>query len=54
MTKQNLIEVYEKKIDYYKERKDDLERRQTRLEDDLKDKTKSYDECLIEFRMLQK
>lgn len=52
LTKSNLIEVYEKKIEYYKERKDDLERRVSRLEDDLKDKSKSYDEVLVEYRML--
>lgn len=49
-----MSEIYEKKIEYLKERKDDLERRLLRAEDDLRDKAKSYDEVLYELRQLQK
>ena len=54
LSKQNLIDIYEKRLDYMKERKDENERRVVKLEQDLKDKTKSYEEVLFEFRSLQK
>lgn len=54
MSKENLIEVYEKKNEYLKERKDEGERRILKLEQDLKDKSKSYEELLFEFRSLQR
>jgi prefoldin subunit 5 len=44
------VEVYEKKIEYLSERKDEGERRIMKLEQDLRDKTKSYEEILVEFR----
>lgn len=37
-----------------RERKDENERRILKLENDLRDKTKSYEEILVEFRQLQK
>jgi hypothetical protein len=40
LSKQNLVDIYEKKIDYLRERKDESERRVVKLEQDLKDKTK--------------
>ena len=54
MSKANLIDVYEKKIDYLRERKDEGERRIMKLEQDFRDKAKSYEELLIEFRQLQR
>jgi progesterone-induced-blocking factor 1 len=54
LSKENLIEVYEKKNEYLKERKDEAERRILKLEQDLKDKSKSYEEILFEFRSLQR
>jgi hypothetical protein len=50
LSKQNLVDIYEKKIDYLRERKDESERRVVKLEQDLKDKTKSYEEIMVEFR----
>jgi len=46
--------LYERKVDYLRERKDENERRIMKLENDLRDKTKSYEEILVEFRSLQK
>jgi len=37
-----------------RERKDESERRVLKLEQDLKDKSKSYEEILVEFRQLQR
>lgn len=51
-TKQNLIEIYEKRIEYLKELKDSFERRVLKLEQDMSDKTKSYEELLVEYRQL--
>jgi 3-dehydroquinate dehydratase len=50
LAKSNLTDIYEKRLDYLKERKDEAERRVLKLEQDLKDKNKSYEEILIEFR----
>ena len=50
LSKGNLIEVYEKKVEYLNERKDESERRLMKVEQDLKDKNKSYEEILFEFR----
>ena len=52
--KQNLTDLYERKVDYLTERKDEQERRITKLEADLRDKSKSYEELIFEFRSLQK
>lgn len=52
--KQNLTDLYERKVDYLTERKDEQERRIHKLETDLRDKSKSYEELIFEFRNLQK
>jgi hypothetical protein len=52
--KQNLTDLYEKKLGYLTERKDEQERRINKLESDLRDKSKSYEELIFEFRTLQK
>jgi len=54
LAKNNLVEVYEKKVEYLHERKDDGERRVAKLEQDLKDKSKSHEELLFEYRQLQR
>ena len=54
LAKQNLTDLYERKVDYLTERKDEQERRIGKLESDLRDKSKSYEELLFEFRNLQK
>ena len=52
--KQNLVDLYERKVDYLTERKDEQERRITKLESDLRDKSKVYEDLIFEFRQLQK
>ena len=52
--KQNLTDLYERKVEYLTERKDEQERRISKLETDLRDKSKSYEELIFEFRQLQK
>lgn len=52
--KQNLTDLYERKNDYLTERKNEQERRIVKLEADLRDKSKSYEELIFEFRSLQK
>jgi progesterone-induced-blocking factor 1 len=54
LMKQNLTDLYERKVDYLTERKDEQERRIHKLETDLRDKSKSYEELIFEFRNLQK
>ena len=54
IAKNSLIEVYEKKVEYQRESRDELERRVTKLEQDLQSKSKSYEELLFEFRSLQR
>ncbi len=54
LTKSNLVDIYERRIDDLHDRKDDLERRNHKLETDLKEKTKSYEDLIFEFRQLQK
>jgi len=49
-----LVDIYERKNDYLRERKDEAERRLLKVEQDLKDKSKSYEEILFEFRQLQR
>jgi progesterone-induced-blocking factor 1 len=41
-------------VDDLRDRKDDLERRNHKLESDLREKTKSYEDLIFEFRQLQK
>lgn len=52
--KQNLTDLYERKVEYLTERKNEQERRILKLEADLRDKSKSYEELIFEFRSLQK
>lgn len=54
LAKQNLTDIYERKVEYLTERKDEQERRIHKLESDYRDKSKSYEELLFEFRSLQK
>lgn len=53
MHKVNLSEVYEKKIEYLREAKDESDMRLAKAERDLMEKTKSYDEILVEYRKIQ-
>jgi predicted nucleic acid-binding Zn-ribbon protein len=48
--KQNLTDIYEKRIEYMRELKESMERRVIKLEQDLTDKTRSYEELLVEYR----
>ena len=52
--KQNLVDVYERKVEYLTERKDEQERRISKLESDLREKSKNYDNLIFEFRSFQK
>ena len=47
-------DVYEKKIEFLRERKDDLEMRLGRAEDELRDSKKSAEEYSFEMRMHKK
>lgn len=51
--RENLSEVFERKIEYLKEAKDESDMRLAKAERDLLEKTVAYDEILIEFRKLQ-
>lgn len=54
MAKESLIDVYDRKVDYLRERKDEQERQIDKLRSDLREKTKAYEEVLFEYRNLQK
>jgi progesterone-induced-blocking factor 1 len=54
LAKSTLVDIYERRVDDLRDRKDDLERRNHKLEADLRDKTKSYEDLIFEFRQLQK
>ena len=54
MMKQNLIEVYEAKNNHLTERRDELEMRNNKVEKQLQDRQKAYEELLGEFRKFQK
>ena len=54
MVKNNLVDVYETKTDHLTQRRDELEMRNTKLEKQLADRSKGYEELLFEFRQLQK
>ena len=45
-----MVDVYERKVDYLQERKEEQERRINKLENDLREKSKNYEEVLFEFR----
>ena len=49
-SKQNLTDLYERKVEYLTERKDEQERRIHKLEQDYREKSKSYEELIFEFR----
>lgn len=53
MHRENLSDVYEKKIEYLKETKEESEMKLAKAERDLLEKTTAYDEILVEFRKLQ-
>lgn len=48
--KQHLTDLYERRLDHQKEQKEYFETRCLRLEQDLSDKSKTYEEILIEHR----
>ncbi len=52
MSKSNLTEIYEKRLEHLRERKEDFERRTLKLEQDFHDKSRSYEELLVELRQL--
>mmetsp|Transcript_9260 Transcript_9260/g.15569 ORF Transcript_9260/g.15569 Transcript_9260/m.15569 type:complete len:132 (+) Transcript_9260:1362-1757(+) len=52
LVKQNLIDVYETKTQHLGERRDELEMRLNKLEKQLSDKNRSYEELLFEYRSL--
>lgn len=54
MHKENLSEVYEKKIEYLREAKEEAEIRLAKAERDLLEKTTSYDEILVEYRKIER
>ena len=54
LAKQNITDVYERKVEYLSDRKDEQERQITKLEDQLRHKSKQYEEIIFEFRQLQK
>ena len=54
MVKQNLIDVYETKTSHLIDRRDELDRRVTKLEKQLSDRTAAYEELMFEFRNYQK
>lgn len=54
MVKSNLVDVYETKTEHLTQRRDELEMRNTKLEKQLADRSKAYEELLFEFRQLQK
>jgi hypothetical protein len=49
-TKQSITDVYERKVEYLTERKDEQERRISKLESDLREKSKSYEQLIFDFR----
>ena len=53
-SKNHLVDIYERRVDPWRERAEELERRLTRVESDLRDKTRSKDELMVELRQLQK
>jgi len=52
LAKQNLTDLYERKVEYLTDRKDEQERRILKLEQDYREKNKAYEEMLFEFRQL--
>ena len=54
MIKSNLVEVYQTKTAHLTERKEELELKNQKLEKQLSDRSKAYEELLYEFRKHQK
>jgi chromosome segregation ATPase len=54
MIKSNLVEVYQTKTVHLTERKEELELKNQKLEKQLSDRSKAYEELLYEFRKHQK
>ena len=54
MAKQSLTDLYERKIEYLSDSKEESDSRLMRAERLLKDKGKDYDEILIEYRKIEK
>lgn len=54
LVKQNLIDIYETKTAHLTERRDELDFRNNKLEKQIVDKNKAYEDLLFEFRQLQK
>lgn len=50
--KAHLIDIYERRVEHMRERSEELERRNVKLEQDVRDKSISYDEILVELRQL--
>ena len=49
-TKQSITDVFERRVEYLTERKDEQERRISKLESDLREKSKSYEQLIFDFR----
>ena len=52
--KNHLVDIYERRCEHLRERCEELERRNTKVEQDFRDKNISYDELMVELRSLQK
>lgn len=48
------MDIYERRCEHLRERCEELERRNTKVELDFRDKNISYDELMVELRSLQK
>lgn len=54
ISKQNIIEIYEKQIQFLKEAKEEVEIKKDNLEGSLKEKNYAYDQVLLDYRTLQR
>lgn len=54
MSKQNLIDIYEKQLMFLKEAKEEQEIRRENLEGQLKEKQYAYDQLLLDYRTIQR
>ncbi len=48
--KSHLIDIYERRVEHMRDRSEELERRNIKLEQEVRDKSISYDEILVELR----
>ena len=53
LTKRNITELYEKRLQFLKDSKDESDSRVLRLEAEIKEKDESYNDLLIEHRKLE-